>query len=168
MPQQLKLELQETQETSVYLKRLPPEVAIDLWQVLKEMIRLSSTKRLLSDQELASIQRSVATKSTVVWLIKRGEENCGLFLTSLQNCPITSEQTLLLHGLYGLSYLENTIWTIGLETLQEYCQERGIGKMVAYSNHPAVLRRLEGIGADTSYRRVELPVSTKENKDEDK
>lgn len=146
------------EDGDIYLMRLPAEGAIGQWSVIKEMLRLSSTKRNLTDQELTNIQRSVASSTSTVWLIRKGEENVGVFLTSIRVCPTTGQKTLLIIALYGLSYLKRRFWEVGIGTLKDYCLNRGISTISAYSNHPSIIRRLEALGADTSYRHIEFTV----------
>jgi hypothetical protein len=143
------------------LKRLEPEQAFLIWELVKktfEMNHLPITEG--AAEPYVHLLEAVAKETAQVWIAyhEESKEVFAVLLTMFVTEEGSQCRNLLIYSIHQTGHIPVEEWQIGLEVLKKYARSRGASRVIAYTDVPRVIEQAKKLGADTSYTLITMEI----------
>ena len=145
------------------LIQLLPEQASKYWMDIKWAIEESLPPVVgMQSDRMSNILKSILTEEVIVWLsVEKGANGNiinGIVLTNFVTDVISGTKSLLIYCIYGYGNVHQQGVLDGIVALQKFAKSRKCNRILAYSDVPSIIKLVEGLGGETRYRLLSIPL----------
>lgn len=145
------------------LVKLLPEQIARYWNQIRETLYHTLLPTVDVDEVvLANILHAALSERVQVWVMHEpGSDKATLQavgLTTFADDLASGTRNLVILSLYGLYESNGDVknWENAVDTIREFAVGHSCKKLVAYSNKPRAIALAERMGADVSYRFINI------------
>ncbi len=81
-----------------------------------------------------------------------------VLITQIVTDEWSGSKSLYIYSLAAVSKTSPKTWIDGLKALMKWGRSRGCSRVIAHSNNEDIIKRVDSLGADTSYRFISFPI----------
>lgn len=117
-----------------------------------------------SSMKLNRVFQELLSERMQAWIVMSDAEGngsieaLGVMITAIQEDQYTDTKNLLIYTLYGIQKITEEVWKEGLATLIKFARTKDCFRIIAYTDIPAIMDRVEELGGDVSISFVSLEV----------
>ncbi len=142
------------------LIKLMPEQIVRYWDFFKVGFEKSLPPIVgESPDRMNGILESLLIGGLTMWISFRKDaevEATGFIVTQIITDQPSKTNSCLLYAIYSPDGFTFEEWKEGFEGITKYAKSRDCNRLIAYSNHEAILKRAIQFGGDTSYRFISI------------
>ncbi len=145
------------------LLRLLPDQVMKQWDFFK--VAMESTLPPIaggSEDRMNNILEMFLTSGLIMWISYRKNNTetkvTGFLVTQIVVDDPSKTKSVLIYSIYTEDGFKLSEWEEGFKEVSKYAKGLNCVRVTAYSNHPAVIKRAEDFGGDSSYRFISVPI----------
>jgi len=141
------------------LQLLPRDITRH-WEGISEAISKSLPPiTSLSKDRMTVILKSLIAGTMQCWILHRPDGMYVVATTEFAVDPGSKTKNLLIFSIFGLRQVPQELWKEGYEGLRRFAKANGCESIIAFTDVPAVVSLVEGLGGDTKTRLLVMGVS---------
>lgn len=146
------------------LTKLLPSQISEYWDTIAKAIESSAPPYTYSSQmRLSEVLTAMLADDMHCWIISGSVENgtsnpLGICVTAFLEDYYSKARNLLIYSLWGFENISEEVWLKGLASIKKFAKAKDCRKIIAYSDIPAIIKRIEMLGGDSSIRFISMEV----------
>ena len=144
------------------LVQLSLDQVAKLWDVIRYSVEESLPPTVgESPDRMNNILANLLSSAMQCWIsYNRSNSNKfeGVVVTEIILDRVDRSKALLIYSLYGYEIASRGSWLEGYTALSKWARSEGCSKIIGYTNNERVIRVVKGLGGDTDYTFISVPV----------
>lgn len=129
-----------------------PELVNRSWHVYAALIGRSLPPMITKSFDgMANVLRSILMEDLVVWQYQEDNNVIFVLTTSIVMDHVTMQRSLLIYSFTGMGDVRTSHMEKSLDTLVKYARHNQCDSIIAYSEHPNVVKFMKNNGATTDF-----------------
>ena len=155
-----KPQTEDSDALQVQLIYLSPEQIAENWEEVKVAIEAALPPMTYANVDvLSNILKGILRKDVQCWGIYVKGDLKALATTTITVDLLSGVKNLLIYSIYGYEAIGIQTWLISLEQLRKYARSKGCHRLVAYTKEEKIVRLIEMLKGDISWKFVILEVN---------
>ena len=147
---------------NVEILRLLPDQIMDHWHFIKDsIVRAFPPVAEATPETLLEMQQQFLLGEADCWFgvaSLDATDIIAVMTTKVVTDDVSRTQNMLIFSVTSYALHSEDLWNDGYFALAKYARSKGCRKILSYSNNPQVLHIAEKLGADISWRLIQLDI----------
>lgn len=141
------------------LVKLTVDQIIENWEGIKGAIIASLPPTAsVSSLGINNIYKKLLNDLMQAWAYEDNGIVLAFIVTVISIDTGTEEKNLFIYSIQVTKTLSNDIWYEGLETLRKFADQQNCNRIIAFTNIPAIEKRVKDLGGRVDFKLVSLKV----------